>query len=159
MSRIKLGPMDESEFSGYMKDNTIRYAAECARAGRWAEQDSFQMAEKSINDILPDGMRTKDHYFFKLRDLITGQEVGVAWMSIQDQAGFRSVFIYDIFICESCRGKGLGTETLKDIEGWAERSGAKSIWLHAFWNNQDAIALYRRLGYAETDVTMSKKII
>ena len=108
MSRIKLDPMDESEFSVYMKDNTIRYAAECARAGRWAEQDSVQMAEKSINDILPDGMRTKDHYFFKLKDLVTGREVGVAWLSIQDQAEFRSVFIYDIFIWRVIGAKDWG---------------------------------------------------
>lgn len=158
MSGIILAPMDKSEFSAYMLDNIRRYAAENVRAGRWAEEESVQMAEKSINDILPEGMDTKGNFFFDPKIPVSGEKIGVVWLSVLDQTKLRSVFIYDILIFEGFRGKGLGTETLKEIEAWAKGIEATSIWLHAFWSNQRSIALYRRMGYAESDLTMSKTI-
>jgi RimJ/RimL family protein N-acetyltransferase len=158
MNRISLEPMTKDDHSEYMIDNIKRYARDGVKSGRWEMEESLEESEKSIKEILPNGMKTKNNFFFNIVDKSSNKKVGVLWLTVQDKTKSKSVFIYDILIFEGHRDEGLGTETLNEIESWGKGIEAGSIWLHAFCHNQKAIALYRRLGYTESDVTMSKKI-
>ncbi|CAG0990353.1 partial diamine N-acetyltransferase, partial [Anaerolineae bacterium] len=69
-----------------------------------------------------------------------------------------TAFIYDFIIDEPHRGQGYGRQALAALDQQAVALGVETISLHAFAHNQTAIALYQKLGYAITDVHMSKKI-
>ncbi len=158
MVRVRLDPMTKVDYHEYMVDNIRRFAREGAKSGRWEVEEALKESEKSIKEYLPRGMRTKSNYFFNIVDRSSDDKIGVLWLAIQDKTMTKSVFIFDIMIFEKSRDKGFGTATFKEIERWSNGKDAKALWLHAFWHNQKAIALYRRLGYVESGVTMSKRL-
>jgi RimJ/RimL family protein N-acetyltransferase len=54
-----------------------------------------------------------------------------------------------IMVARDARRQGVGTALLRAAEAWAAGVGIAKIELHVFPRNVAAIALYRRLGYAE----------
>ncbi len=158
MTNVKLDPMTSEEYSEYSIDNIRRYAAAGVKAGRWEERESLRESEKSIKESLPKGMHTKNNFFFNLRDRSSGKKLGVLWLSVLEGTMTKSVFVYDIIIHAKYRNKGFGTDAMTEIEEWATAAGARTIWLHVFWHNQGALALYKKLGYSESGVTMRKSI-
>jgi len=158
MTDVRLDPMAKDDYSEYMVDNVRRYAEAGVKSGRWERKESLKESEKSIKESLPKGMRTKNNFFFDLRDRNSGKKIGVLWLSVLDGTMTKSVFVYDILIHAKSRNKGFGTDAMAEIEEWARAAGAKTIWLHVFWHNQRALVLYKRMGYSESDVTMMKRI-
>ncbi len=156
MTEIRLEPMTKDDFSRYQADNTKRYALEGVASGRWEVEESLNESKKSIDELLPRGMRTKNNFFFNIVAERSKEKIGVLWLAIQDKTMTKSVFVFDILVFEKFRNRGLGTETLKEIDRWARGAGAKAVWLHAFWHNQKAIDLYRRTGFMESGLTMVK---
>ncbi|MGQ9539122.1 MAG: GNAT family N-acetyltransferase [Candidatus Bathycorpusculaceae bacterium] len=55
-----------------------------------------------------------------------------------------------IAIKKGFRGAGIGTEMMKTLEEQAKKVGLKVMVLSVFANNQHAINLYRKVGFAET---------
>jgi ribosomal protein S18 acetylase RimI-like enzyme len=87
-----------------------------------------------------------------------GAEVGTVWFALRDSGVGRSVWIYDIIIHEDFRRKGYASRTLDLVEERARDLGAKSVELHVFGHNRGAQALYEKLGYNITSITMAKPI-
>jgi ribosomal-protein-alanine N-acetyltransferase len=56
-------------------------------------------------------------------------------------------YIATIEVLPEQRGRGVGAELLRRIEGSANAACAIEIWLHVDAENADAIRLYRRSGY------------
>lgn len=56
-------------------------------------------------------------------------------------------YIETIEVSASSRGKGIGRELLRRVEGSAAKAGAASIWLHVDAGNPGAIRLYESQGY------------
>jgi len=58
-----------------------------------------------------------------------------------------SVEIKRMFVHSDCRGKGIASIVLKELEIWASELNYKSCVLETGTNNPEAIALYRKSGY------------
>jgi ribosomal protein S18 acetylase RimI-like enzyme len=84
--------------------------------------------------------------------------VGTVWFALRDAGVGRSVWIYDIIIHENFRRKGYASRTLELVETRAKELGAKSVELHVFGHNHGAQALYEKVGYNVTSITMAKPI-
>jgi RimJ/RimL family protein N-acetyltransferase len=67
-------------------------------------------------------------------------------------------FIYDIEIYEPFRRRGYASQALLAAEDKARELGLKAIALHVFGYNTGARALYDKLGYRVTDLTMAKDL-
>ena len=69
-----------------------------------------------------------------------------------ERAGHGGVFAYiqTIEIAPQCRGRGIGSELMRRLEGSANAKGAVAIWLHVDETNAGAIRLYRSHGYIST---------
>lgn len=63
----------------------------------------------------------------------------------------RDGFLDEIFIKPAHRGKGLGTQALKQASTWARQNGLKALHLEVARNNPAAKALYERLGFADRE--------
>ncbi|MCF6411175.1 GNAT family N-acetyltransferase [Pseudalkalibacillus salsuginis] len=114
-----------------------------------------EKATKQYNQILNDGLHTEKHYFYDVVDVKNNDHVGALWFNHQEKD--RQVFIYEIWIVPEERGKGYGTKTLEELHHKAKDLGAE-IGLHVFGQNTGAIALYRRLGYEENSIVMTRKL-
>jgi ribosomal protein S18 acetylase RimI-like enzyme len=94
-----------------------------------------------------------------MQQLISGSRAAT-WIAEEDgrMAGFAIVewstasaataaYIYTIEVAAELRGRGVGSELLRRVEGSARAAGAAAVWLHVDAGNAPAIRLYEAHGY------------
>jgi ribosomal protein S18 acetylase RimI-like enzyme len=150
--QVTLDPMTEDEFGPYLEALIIAYAEENVETGRWSAEQAHEASRANIGGLLPDGLRTAEHFLWVARD--GGQDVGVLWIGRQPWGAATEVYIYDLEVRPAKRGQGYGRAIMAAAAEQARRLGASSVGLHVHGPNAIARALYTSLGYRETDVTM-----
>lgn len=151
-------PMKENEYQDFTVQGIKSYAAENVRAGIWQASEAETKAEKLYRQLLPEGLATKDHFFYHLMEPEAGRTVGHVWYGIRGHGDARSIFLYDIAIDEIHRRKGFGTQAMVALEARAKEVNAVRIALHVFGHNRAARALYENLGYEVTNLQMVKDL-
>jgi ribosomal protein S18 acetylase RimI-like enzyme len=68
-------------------------------------------------------------------------------------------FIYDIYVEEKFRGKGIGKLLMDKAEGYCRKRGYSRIALGVSTANDSAVRLYNRTGFKPERMTMAKEII
>ena len=68
----------------------------------------------------------------------------------------RYAYIFDLAVLEECRGRGIGTRLLKEVEIWAGKQGAEYMELGVLEANEGAQRLYTRCGYLGAMRTLRK---
>lgn len=152
----KLIPMTQPEFDVYYEALIPDYAADNVRAGYWTESESLEKSRKQTEGLLPQGLQTKDHYLYTLRD--NDQSIGMVWLKAELDRPVKSGFIFDVRIDEPFRGKGYGKEIMLLAEEKARELGIKRIGLHVFGYNEVAKKLYERIGYRYSSYNMLKDL-
>jgi ribosomal protein S18 acetylase RimI-like enzyme len=155
---VKLVELGDAPYPEYRKDLVRHYAADKVRAGAWSQAEAEGRAARDVDGLLPEGTATQDHFLYLVRDDLTDDEVGIVWFALRDSGFGRSVWIYDIIIHENFRRRGYASRTLDLVEDRARELGAKSVELHVFGHNHGARALYEKMGYNETSITMAKPV-
>jgi len=155
---VGLVELDEIPYRQYREHLVRDYAADKVRAGAWSEAEAESRAAKDVDGLLPEGTATRNHFLYSVRDEAADAEVGTVWFALLDSDVGRSVWIYDIIINENFRRRGYATRTLELVEDRAKELGARSVRLHVFGHNHGAQALYEKLGYNTTSITMAKPI-
>ncbi len=77
---------------------------------------------------------------------------------VNDLVGRPRAHVSDLAVSATARGRGIGAELLRFADAWARDRGARHIGLTAFASNDRALAVYRRLGYRPTLVTLNKPV-
>ncbi len=156
---LQLVPMSDSEFQDFRATEIAGYAGEHVRAGRWRSEESVRLAEQEFNDLLPNGLMTPNQHFFSLRDETLGTPVGRLWFAVQkEEGGEPTAFVYKIVIFEAFRRQGYGSQAMQALEEKVRQLGLTTTTLHVFGHNHAARALYEKLGYEATNVTMRKTL-
>lgn len=93
-----------------------------------------------------------------LREAVTNTVVGMLWYAIQERAGQRVAYVYDVLVELQHQRKGFATQAFQALEAEVGSRGLCGIALHVFGHNQAGRALYAKLGYQATDITMFKKV-
>ena len=155
---IRLILMSDTQFNDYIQTLLNNYAQEHVNAGNWSADEAPAKAKAQIGELLPNGVATPDHYIYVVEDTTAQAQVGILWLAVEDRAGRPTAFIYDIEIFESYQRRGYGTQTMAAAEAKAKELGLVEIALHVFGSNERARALYRKVGFEEVDVLMSKRI-
>ena len=154
---IQLKPMSEEDFNAYLEVAIVDYAQEHVTGGRWTAEEAPTAAQAEYKQILPNGLTTENHYFYNITVKEESQPVGILWFAVRNQGGLKA-FIYDVLINESFRRRGYASQAFLIVEDKVRQMGLNTIALHVFGHNHAARALYQKLGYAETNVMMSKTI-
>ena len=153
---VHLEPMSELEFAGYFETIVRDYAKDQVEAGYWDVSDALELSRKSTERLLPQGVRTPNHYVYTVQD---GElRVGIIWMKANLDTANKNGFIYDIAIDESRRGKGYGRQAMQLIEEKARELGLGQMGLHVFAKNKVALNLYESLGYETKSLNMIKDL-
>ena len=155
---IDLSPLSEAEFAEYTQRDISRYAEENVKAGYWHEDEALEKSREVHQKLLPDGMKTKNHMFFKIEEGMKRRSIGTIWLFTDFEAAQPTGFIYDIFIEEPYRHKGYGKQAMLALEEKARELGLGRLALHVFAHNGPARALYERLGYQTKSINMSKEL-
>ena len=154
---IRLVLMDETEFIQYQELDIPRYAGENVKACNWGTDEALEKSRQTHSRLLPDGLKTKNHLFFKIVDEYLAR-VGTLWIFSDFDAVQPTGFIYDLIIEEAFRRKGYGKQAMTALEGKARELGLKRLALHVFAHNLSARKLYQDLGYRDKSMNMSKEL-
>lgn len=157
MAEVELVPMDMEEFEAYLDRAIPRYAAETVKAGYRTSQEAVQRAKEDHDRLLPAGLGTPDNHLLVIRRTRDGQKVGTVWLRV-DRGERPTGFVYDVFIDEGLRGKGLGKATMRAMESLAKSLGLRALYLHVFAHNPVALRLYEGEGYRVRSLNMEKAL-
>ena len=72
--------------------------------------------------------------------------------------GRRELYIDDLCVEETCRGKHIGQTLYRHIQPWANQQGFDYITLHVWCFNESAEKFYRSLGMKNRYICMEQKL-
>ena len=153
---IKLIGMAEGEFAVYLSRAIPDYAAEKVQAGNWLEAEALERSRKEYEDLLPQGVQTQGNYLFTLINE-SNEPVGYLWYARLEKYP-QVAFIYDFEIYSAFRRRGYASQALNELARLARSQGFKKLELHVFGFNTAARELYKKSGFIETNVNMSKEL-
>jgi RimJ/RimL family protein N-acetyltransferase len=148
--------MTEQEFQTFLAESIETYAAEKVKAGNWTADEALQRSRDTHDDLLPQGLASPGHRLYTIE--VDDEPVGRLWLSTDPKLGPGVGFIYDLFVSEPFRRRGIATQAMRLLEQEALRLGLKSLSLHVFGYNSAARSLYEGLGYETTNINMSKPL-
>lgn len=155
---VNLAPMPASEFESFLERLVIEYAADKVRAGNWTPEESVARSRKDCLDLLPQGVDTPGHHLYLIHDDEIGADVGVIWLAEDSRRSAPTGFIYDLSVDERFRRRGYATRGMLALEDKARALGLETLQLHVFGFNHEARALYEKLGYGITNISMAKAL-
>lgn len=150
--------MSQEYFEAYVERSIPEYAAEHVRAGNWEESQALAKARASYDELLPDGLATKDHFLYEIEGESDEGTAGLLWFAVDRNGSRPKAFVYDLFVEETCRRKGYAREAMLDMEARLRAMGVTRVALHVFGHNPGAMSLYRAIGYETTDLIMAKEV-
>jgi len=149
---VKLVPMEQAVFEAYLEEDIQRYAQAHLEAGNWEPSQALEKPRTEHQQLLPDGLESKNQYLFSIVDETDDNKTGLLWVQVKDQ----KAFIYDFIIDESFRGKGYGKQALVALDEKLKSIEVQSVGLHVFGDNITAQELYKKMGYQITGIHMKK---
>ena len=149
--------MTEDEFAAYLARAVRSYADAHTRAGDVEPEEALERAQKDYDELLPEGLRSKNQHLFTLTHETLGA-IGLVWFELKERREKKSAYLFDIEVREDLRGQGLGRRALELAEAKIRELGARSVGLNVFGYNHAARALYEKMGYQITGMGMKKEL-
>ncbi len=155
---IRLVQMDETTFQFFLSQSARDYAEDKIKAGSWDVETAMQLSQDEMTRFLPEGLNTEGAYLYSIVETESDTQAGYIWFNVSEGRKGREAFIYDFYVFEAFQGKGYGKQTLLALDEEARKLNITRIGLHVFGQNNRAFELYKKAGFAVTDITMSKEL-
>jgi ribosomal protein S18 acetylase RimI-like enzyme len=156
MTRIKLEPMTQAQYSDFIEAIIPPYVAERAAADHVSAEVAERYARHQHARLLPEGLRTTGHRFLRIVSTDSDQSVGGVWfwIDVDNKQGF----LYNITVFPRHRRRGFASDALALVEEMARSAGCTTLGLNVFSSNDGAIALYRKLGFSAVSSYWNKPL-
>ena len=139
---ISLCPMTQQEYDAFLQISYDSFADDLTAAQPMMTREAaLKEAQSEVAELLPEGLQTKNHYLFAIRDE-KNMQVGYLWYDLLSPG---KAFVDDLLIFAPYRRKGYALQALKLLE---EQLTVPHITLHVFEGNRAARALYEKAGFA-----------
>lgn len=152
-----LRPMTASEYADWVEQSITGYAADKVASGQWTPEESLELTRKEIADLLPLGLETPGNHLFAVVDS-QGDAVGMLWFGVKRKFGADIAYVFDVGIRPERQREGHAARAFLALEDEARRLGLSGIALHVFGHNDAARALYAKLGFRPTNISLFKPI-
>ena len=152
-----LRPMTAAEYAEWSKRSVIGYAADKVASGQWTTEESLELSRKEHAELLPLGLETPDNHLFTVVDS-EAAAVGMLWFAVKKKFGADVAYVFDIGIHPERQREGHAARAFLALEDEVRRLGLSGIALHVFGHNDAARALYARLGFRPTNISLFKPI-
>jgi ribosomal protein S18 acetylase RimI-like enzyme len=86
--------------------------------------------------------------------------IACLWLgnAVDQIQGDRHAYIFLLYVSPNHRRQGIGQALMRHAENWARSRGDRQMGLQVFQQNQPALALYEKLGYAPQSLWMVKPL-
>lgn len=152
---ITLRPMQEAEFPAYRDYFIVDYAEEIAVNFGHTLEKSRTRAVQELDDDLPQTVNTPDNFLLCL-ERYEQETIGYLWYKLLEQGAV--AFILDFVVFAEYRGLGYGQASLLALQAELVKLGVEQIKLRVAFANQQALGLYKKMGFRVTGYNMMKMI-
>lgn len=152
-----LRQMSDSEYAAWVVQAIAAYAQDKVASGQWTEAESLKKSEDEHQELLPQGLRTPENHLFTVQDE-SGCVVGMLWFAVKRKFDKPIAFVFDIDIRPEFQRQGHGLRAFKALEEKVIELGLSGIALHVFGSNIAARALYEKLGFQPTNISLFKAV-
>jgi ribosomal protein S18 acetylase RimI-like enzyme len=152
-----LVPMTPTQFDAFLLESVPAYGDDKVAAGQWPPSEALERARAEFDELLPQGLATPDNLLYAITDE-GGADVGVLWISLQERAGQRIAYVYDVNVRPERQREGHASRAFAALEQVVRELGLAGIALHVFGHNTGARLLYERLGFLATNISMFKAV-
>ena len=123
----------------------------------WRDRRKVSAAvEKSISELV-DAEPRSDAATFVAEE--NGSVVGFSTVTIgMHFSGERQASIDDLVVDQDSEGSGIGQRLVTAAEAWANDHDVALLVVETSVRNERALRLYRRLGFVDEDLTLSKNL-
>lgn len=138
----------------FIEENTHNHSAAPNRVAKTSDVLTTDELNKFIND---------EQWLISIFEA-EGRPVGLILASQQVQEASRwnpkrhTIYIEEFIVTELNRGNGIAIALYNSLVSWAEQTGASTVDLHVWANNELAIKFYERQGFMKQQYLMSKDI-
>jgi GNAT superfamily N-acetyltransferase len=150
---ITLVPMTPAEYDEWQRAGIAVYAQEFVDSGILKPDEARERAEKDYDNLLPDGLDTKNQLFWSARDE-SGTTVGSIWIALIPERTPSHSFVYALDVNADQRRKGYGQAIMEAAMQECHDRGVGSMGLNVFGHNDTARRLYERLGFQVASTSM-----
>lgn len=152
-----LRPTTEPEYASWMADVVPAYAADKVASGQWSEAEALALSRQEFAELLPEGLATAENHLFTIAD-DESRPVGVLWFALKTKQGSRIAYVYDVSVVPHRQREGHAWRAFLALEDKVRELGLTGIALHVFGHNLAARALYAKLGYQPTNISLFKRV-
>jgi ribosomal protein S18 acetylase RimI-like enzyme len=144
--------MDNMQFKKYLKFMLPDYIRDTAEHYKLDQELATEKAQKQMEQLLPDEEQTEGQHLFHIKE---GQDLaGYLWFHVSKEE--KKAFLYHIYVLNAFRKRGIAQTALRFFENESKDEGADYVGLHVFGSNENAIDLYKKLGYKQASISMNK---
>jgi GNAT superfamily N-acetyltransferase len=153
---VQLRPMRDDEFAAWLPQMRDGYAQAMIDDGGFPADGAKAKAARDVEALFPDGRQSAGQFVYVVE--ADGEPVGELWLAEREDTLLPCLFVYDVHLDATHRGRGYGKAAMLLAEEEARRRGLDRIALNVFGRNTVARRLYQSLGYEENAVAMSKRV-
>lgn len=151
---IQFKKMTVYEFNKFKSFSTENYAKALKRNLKITYRLALEMAVKESEESMPKGFYSEGHHFQNIIEKESGEKIGFLWY--YKNAKRSSAFVYDIWLEENMRSRGLSVEIFKKLEKDLSRDKITYLRLNVFADNNQAIKSYLNNGFEVCNSIMQK---
>ena len=152
-----LRPMSKLEYEAWLEESIPAYAADKVASGQWAKEASLELSRKENDELLPQGIETPDNHFYTIIDEELNA-VGMLWFAVKTKFNTRIAYVFDVSILQERQREGHAFRAFTALEAEVQQLGLTGIALHVFGHNTGARALYEKLGFNPTNISLFKAL-
>jgi ribosomal protein S18 acetylase RimI-like enzyme len=152
-----LRPMSTPEYEAWLEESIPAYAADKVASGQWAKEASLELSRKENDELLPQGIETPDNHFYTIIDEELNA-VGMLWFAVKTKFNSRIAYVFDVSILQEHQREGHAFRAFTALEAEVQQLGLTGIALHVFGHNTGARALYEKLGFHPTNISLFKAL-
>ena len=152
-----LRPMTAPEYAEWVEQSIIGYAADKVASGQWTAEESLALSRKENAELLPLGLETPGNHLFTFVDS-QAVAVGMLWFGVKKRFGADIAYVFNVSVRPERQREGHAARAFLALEEEVRRRGLSGIALHVFGHNNAARALYDKLGFRPTNISLFKPI-
>ena len=155
---VRLRPLGDDEVRRFLDSLHDEYVRGLVEDASMSTEEAEEKATSDHAALFPDQKPQPDHHMYVV-ERETGEPVGhVFWAKRQAPGSGSRAFLYSISIDEPFRGRGYGRRAMELLEEEVRAVGLPGVDLNVWGGNDLARSLYRKLGFEERAIFMSKEL-
>ncbi len=153
---IRIKAMTDEEREAFLPLLNDSYVQDLAANACMSIVEARAEAEAEFAMLLQRGKSIEGQSLDIVLDEETSEPLGCVWWHVDEQK--KRGFLFNVYVLEQHRGKGIGHEIMKLMDETLRKKGATHVVLNVSAGNRVAQALYEKNGYASTNMFMTKRL-